>query len=329
MPLALTLHLNLSRQNDLFTLFGLAMHSHFHKALPTQPRIAIVAPSGAALDDTDIGAGIAALENAGFLVSNFYQHEHLFQRFAASDEARLQQLHTVIADPNIDIVMGLRGSYGLSRILHRIDFDAIAASGKLLVGYSDFNALQLAMLAKTSTASLCGPMLCNDFTRDELRRFTQEQFLMAVHERRTHVVFQNDEEQQLDVQGSLWGGNLAMICHLLGTPYFPQIEGGILFVEDIAEHPFRVERMLLQLRNAGVLERQKAIILGNFSAYRLAPQDKGYDFDAMLTFMRETVSTPILTGLPFGHCDDKASLMQGAMARLLVDGLRAELTASF
>lgn len=305
------------------------MHIHFHKALPSQPRIAIVAPSGAALDDTDIGAGVQALKNAGFLVSNFYQHEQRFQRFAASDEARLQHLHAAIADPDIDIVMGLRGSYGLSRILHRIDLDSIAASGKLLVGYSDFNALQLAMLAKTQTASLCGPMLCNDFTRADLRDFTQQQFLTAVHERRTQVSFQTDEERILDVQGLLWGGNLAMICHLLGTPYFPHIDGGILFVEDIAEHPFRVERMLLQLHNAGVLQRQKAIVLGNFSAYRLAPQDNGYDFDAMLRFMRETISTPILTGLPFGHCDDKVSLMQGASARLVVDGVRVDLSASF
>lgn len=305
------------------------MHIHFHKALPSQPRIAIVAPSGAALDETNIGAGIQALENAGFLVSNFYHHEQKFQRFAASDEARLQQLHAAIADPDIDIVMGLRGSYGLSRILHRIDLDSIAASGKLLVGYSDFNALQLVLLAKTQTASLCGPMLCNDFTRADLRAFTQQQFLTAVHQRRTQVSFQSDEERILDVQGLLWGGNLAMICHLLGTPYFPQIDDGILFVEDIAEHPFRVERMLLQLHNAGVLQRQKAIVLGNFSAYRLAPQDNGYDFDAMLRFMRETISTPILTGLPFGHCDDKASLMQGASARLVVDGVRVDLSASF
>lgn len=305
------------------------MQIHFHKTLPSQPRIAIVAPSGAALDETNIGAGIQALENAGFRVSNFYQHEQRFQRFAASDEVRLQQLHAAIADPDIDIVMGLRGSYGLSRILHRIDLDSIAASGKLLVGYSDFNALQLALLAKTQTASLCGPMLCNDFTRADLRDFTQQQFLTAVHQRRTQVSFQTDEERILDVKGPLWGGNLAMICHLLGTPYFPQIDGGILFIEDIAEHPFRVERMLLQLHHAGVLQRQKAIVLGDFSAYRLAPQDNGYDFDAMLRFMRETISTPILTGLPFGHCDDKASLMQGAMARLVVDGVQVELSASF
>jgi muramoyltetrapeptide carboxypeptidase len=172
-------------------------------------------------------------------------------------------------------------------------------------------------------------MLCNDFTRDDLRSYTHQQFLSAIHQRQMHVAFDTDKEIALDVEGTLWGGNLAMICHLLGTEYFPQIEDGILFVEDIAEHPYRVERMLLQLQMAGVLQKQKAIIMGNFSAYRLAPQDNGYDFNAMLKFLRETIRTPILTGLPFGHCDDKASLMQGAMTRLQVSGHEAVLSASF
>ncbi|MFA9273464.1 MAG: LD-carboxypeptidase [Candidatus Aquirickettsiella gammari] len=301
----------------------------FPKTLPENPCIAIVAPSGAALDDTNIEAGLQALRNAGFKVINYYQHADRFERFAATDQARLEQLHAAIDDPEIDIVMGLRGGYGLSRILPSIDLNKIASSGKWLVGYSDFNALQLAMLAKTGTASLCGPMLCNDFTRDELAAFTQDQFLQAIHQRKTHLEFESDQSTEFNLEGTLWGGNLAMICHLLGTEYFPHIEGGILFVEDIAEHPYRVERMLLQLHMAGVLAKQKAIILGNFSAYRLAPQDNGYDFAAMLKFLRGTIATPIITGLPFGHCDDKASLMQGSNARLQVLDTQVILTAEY
>ena len=102
-----------------------------------------------------------------------------------------------------------------------------------------------------------------------------------------------------------------------------------MFVEDIAEHPYRVERMLLQLHMAGVLAKQKAIVLGSFSAYRLAPQDNGYDFAAMLKFLRSTIATPIITGLPFGHCDDKASLMQGSTARLMVTDAQVRLTAEY
>ncbi|MBR7745291.1 LD-carboxypeptidase [Undibacterium baiyunense] len=301
----------------------------FPKILPVHPCIAIVAPSGAALDDTNIEAGLDALTNAGFRVINYYRHTDRFERFGATDQGRLNQLHAAIDNPEVDIVMGLRGSYGLSRILPNINLQKIASSGKWLIGYSDFNALQLAMLAKTDTASLCGPMLCNDFTREELRPFTQDQFLTALRERKTYLEFESDQDTSLKVEGRLWGGNLAMICHLLGTEYFPNIEGGILFVEDIAEHPYRVERILLQLHMAGILAKQKAIVLGNFSAYRLAPQDNGYDFAAMLKFLRATITTPIVTGLPFGHCDDKASLMQGSIAHLSVNGTQVKLTAEF
>ncbi|MFZ6817757.1 LD-carboxypeptidase [Undibacterium sp. Ji22W] len=301
----------------------------FPKTLPEHPCIAVVAPSGAALDDTDLEAGLQALRNAGFKVINYYQHTDRFERFGATDQERLTQLHAAIDHPEVDIVMALRGSYGMSRILPDINLQKIASSGKWLIGYSDFNALQLAMLAKTSAASLCGPMLCNDFTRDELRPFTQDQFEQAVRERKTHLEFETDQSVELDLEGTLWGGNLAMICHLLGTEYFPHIEGGILFAEDIAEHPYRVERMLLQLHMAGVLVKQKAIVLGNFSAYRLAPQDNGYDFAAMLKFLRATIGTPIITGLPFGHCDDKASLMQGSTARLTVTDVQVRLTAEY
>ncbi|MBC3876011.1 LD-carboxypeptidase [Undibacterium flavidum] len=301
----------------------------FPKALPKNPCIAIIAPSGAALDDTNLEAGLQSLRDAGFKVINYYQHANHFERFGATDQERLEQLHAAVDNPDVDIVMSLRGSYGLSRILPNIDLPKIADSGKWLVGYSDFNALQLAMLAKTGTASLCGPMLCNDFTREELRPFTQTQFLQAIHERKTHLEFESDQEAQLDLSGTLWGGNLAMVCHLLGTDYFPQIDDGILFVEDIAEHPYRVERMLLQLHMAGVLAKQKAIIFGNFSAYRLAPQDNGYDFPAMLKYLRSTISTPIITGLPFGHCDDKASLMQGSTTDLHVAGTHVILSAQY
>lgn len=305
------------------------MHIQFPKLLPENPCVAIVAVSGAVLDGIDVEHGLQTLRAAGFRVINYYDHAQRFQRFGATDEERLRQLNAALDDPEIDIIMALRGSYGVSRFLPKIDFDKIASSGKLLVGYSDFNALQLAMLAKTGTASLCGPMLCNDFTRPDLRPYTQQQFISAIRTRTIHAGFETDLAQELDVTGVLWGGNLAMLCHLLGTDYFPQIDGGILFVEDIAEHPYRVERMMLQLHMAGVLQRQKAIIFGNFSAYKLAPIDNGYDFDAMLAYLRQTITTPIITGLPFGHCDDKASLVQGATAHLIVAETQVNLSASF
>jgi muramoyltetrapeptide carboxypeptidase len=106
----------------------------------------------------------------------------------------------------------------------------------------------------------------------------------------------------------------------LGTPYFPEIDGGILFLEDVAEHPYRIERMLLQLHHAGVLDAQAAILLGDFSGYRLLENDNGYDLASAIETVRRFTRTPILTGLPFGHVRDKVSLPIGGMGQLQSDG---------
>jgi muramoyltetrapeptide carboxypeptidase len=132
----------------------------------------------------------------------------------------------------------------------------------------------------------------------------------------------------LDVNGIAWGGNLAMVMSLMGTDYFPRIDGGILYLEDIAEHPYRVERMLLQLMQAGVLQRQRAIVLGDFSGYRLAPADNGYDFDAMLAYLRATLPCPVLTGLEFGHGARRVTIPFGARAQLECDGEVWRMTLS-
>src|SRR5690606_17535796 len=113
-----------------------------------------------------------------------------------------------------------------------------------------------------------------------------------------------------------------------GTPYLPRVAGGILFVEDVNEHPYRVERMLLQWLHSGVLERQAALVLGDFSGYRLSEYDNGYDFSGMLAFLRGALPIPVVTGLPFGHVRDKASLALGSRARLSsgADGARLEMS---
>src|SRR5207245_1198963 len=114
--------------------------------------------------------------------------------------------------------------------------------------------------------------------------------------------------------------NLAILNHLIGTPYLPQPKDGILFIEDINEHPYQVERMLLQLLHAGVLAKQKTILLGDFSGYRLNEYDKGYDFEEMLAYIRSQLSVPVLTGLPFGHICDKVTLAVGCQAELMAEG---------
>ena len=278
--------------------------------------VAIVAPGGYAPDEVAFHRGLEALEAQGCRVFNYYDPASKHQRFGGTDETRVAQLHTAAQNPDVHIVMALRGGYGTSRILPMLNYSGLAASGKLFVGHSDFTAFQLALLAQTGCRSFAGPMLCDDFTAEESSAFTLENFWRCLKSETHTVSWEAANNPAISISGPLWGGNLSMLMSLLGTPWCPQIQGGILFVEDINEHPYRVERMLLQLLEAGVLDRQKAVLLGDFSAYRLTDYDNAYDFDAMLAYLRQRASVPIITGLPFGHMKDKVTLAVGCDAQL-------------
>jgi muramoyltetrapeptide carboxypeptidase len=278
--------------------------------------IAIVAPGGYAPDNAAFLGGIARLEAQGCTVHNYYDYDTRFQRFGGTDEARLAQLHAAARDPDVQVVMALRGSYGMSRLLPHIDYQLLADSGKIFVGFSDMTAFHMALMAKTGACSYAGPMASGDFGVEVWDEYTLQNFFQCLAGPTHMVSGQATGNPVLDVSGKLWGGNLAMVTHLCGTEYFPNTDGGILFLEDVNEHPFRVERMMLQLLFTGVLQKQEAIILGDFGNYALVPADNGYDFDAMLAFIRTQTSVPILTGLPFGHISTRATLPFGAQARL-------------
>jgi muramoyltetrapeptide carboxypeptidase len=124
---------------------------------------------------------------------------------------------------------------------------------------------------------------------------------------------------------TLWGGNLSVLTSLLGTPYFPEVKGGVLFLEDVAEHPYRIERMLTQLLHAGVLARQKAIVLGQFTEYSLVPHDRGYRLSTVVNWLRQQIRVPVVTNLPYGHVATKVLLPVGASVELMLDGRDALL----
>ena len=301
--------------------------------LPTAPvavvprTIAIVAPSGYAADPAAFRRGLERLRALGHTVKDLSATADKHQRFAGSDSARLAQLHAAAGDPEVEIVIALRGGYGLSRLLPDIDFRLLASSGKRWVGHSDFTALQMGLLQQ-GAASFAGPMICDDFSRDEISAFTQTHFWQCLSQPTLTLEVPVAGNPTLQAAGTLWGGNLAILAHLAGTPWMPAVDGGILFVEDINEHPYRVERMLLQLWHAGVLQKQRAILLGDFSGYKLADYDNGYDFAAMAAWLAERTGLPVLQGLPFGHMRDKFTLPVGAECVLSSDaqGFRLQLS---
>ncbi len=235
-------------------------------------------------------------------------------RFAASDAERLAELKRVVANPGVDLAVALRGGYGATRLLPAIDFAALAAdlrrTGCRLVGHSDFTVLQMGLL-KAGAVTFAGPMVGPDFGSPEIDAFMEAHFWRAMVECRVDATFDTDHAA-LSACGVLWGGNLSMLASLVGTPWMPDVEGGVLFVEDVAERPYRVERMLLQLHQAGLLDRQRLVLCGAFSGYGSLDYDNGYDLDAALAYVRGVTRTPIVAGLPFGHVPRKLTLAVGA-----------------
>jgi muramoyltetrapeptide carboxypeptidase len=258
------------------------------------------------------------------------------ERFAGDDETRLAAIHRAAAS-GASIAMATRGGYGLTRLLDRIDWKKIARSvdrGTRWVGHSDFTAFQLAALAHRNTRTWAGPMACYDFGRmteehgerrvEAVDEVTSACLVEAMDGSLEAVGFRTDPGfEGLDVKGTLWGGNLAMIVSLLGTPHWPKVKGGILFIEDVNEHPYRVERMLLQLHQAGVLDAQRAIVIGEINAWQRSPLDRGYGMKSMLQKVRAATKTPVLSGLPFGHVPTKVTLPVGARVTLATQGREA------
>jgi muramoyltetrapeptide carboxypeptidase len=255
-----------------------------------------------------------------------------FRRFAGTDDVRLEALHRV-ARQAPSIAMATRGGYGLTRLLDRVDWKLIAKSverGTRWVGHSDLTSLQMGLLARGEHVTWGGPLACDHFGRaaeeggvDEL---TQACFVEAMDGSLQAVGWRcGPGFDGLDAKGTLWGGNLSVLLSLLGTPYWPDVRGGVLFVEDVNEHPYRVERGLLQLLQAGVIDRQKAVVLGQFTAYKPAAHDRGFSLRTVVDDLRKRTRTPVLTGLPFGHVPTIVTLPVGAKVSIAVQGREAYL----
>jgi muramoyltetrapeptide carboxypeptidase len=294
--------------------------------------IRLIAPSGYCVNQAAAARGINRLQQAGHQIENQQAVTRRFQRFAGTDAERLADVHRLASlSPECDIVLAVRGGYGASRLLEQIDYSrlghALRARLPVICGHSDFTAVQLALLAQCGTITFSGPMLAGNFGAEELDSYTWQHFWTAVSQPQFTVSWQNDGPA-CSVGGTIWGGNLAMLVSLLGSPWLPAIDGGILVVEDINEHPFRIERLLLQLHHAGILQRQKALVLGSFNGAALSDYDAGYDFKKMCDMLRDRLAIPVLTGLPFGHEPQTVTLPLGAYGELHHDGQQSVLSVS-
>jgi len=293
----------------------------------TKQRIYLFSPSSAVREKPAVRRGIARLKALGHDVELDPDLFATHMRFAGDDATRVAAIARAAAS-GADVAMIARGGYGLTRLLPALPYKAVARAidrGMRFVGHSDFTAFQQAVLAETGRVTWSGPAVGADFgvegEPDEIMQACFEDLVSGQGEGTGWQLPRPEAAAQpLQAKGVLWGGNLAMLAALVGTPWLPKVKGGILFLEDVSEHPYRIERMLTQLLYAGILGRQKAILLGTFTNWQPYPHDKGFRLGTVVEWLRGQVKCPVLTGLPFGHVPTKVCLPVGAKVTLAVEG---------
>ncbi|MEM1115495.1 MAG: LD-carboxypeptidase [Bacteroidota bacterium] len=298
------------------------------RPLTPDSRVAVAAPASAALDARDTEAGLAALRAEGLRIEAAHATEPVGY-LAGTDAARADALNALLRRDDLDAVVCLRGGYGLLRILDRIDVDAARAHPKLIVGYSDVTALHLALYAEAGLPGLSGPMVASDWSKGLDPEVVADFWRVAGGASGYAVRGPGGERlvpmQAGEAEGVLLGGNLALTAALLGTPYLPDLDGAILFLEDVGEPPYRIDGLLARLRLAGVLGRLGGLVFGMFTGAEVPKGRPTLSVDEVLRHYAPFVGGPVASGLVYGHVARKNTLPVGVRAHLAV-GAEAELT---
>jgi muramoyltetrapeptide carboxypeptidase len=310
--------------------------------MPTRPdrlhygdTIGIIAPASAPPDPKNIDRSVAVLERLGFkprLASNVRKR---WGYLAGSDRDRASDLMMMFADRKVKAIICVRGGYGTGRLLARLDYQIIRANPKIFVGYSDITSLHCAFLVKSNLVTFHGPMLNSDFVKKDLPDFTLESFLKTLmqpsapgsiragYKRKTITNLRRGI-----VSGPLMGGNITLLCASVGTPWQPSFKNQVLFFEDLDEVPYRFDRMLTQMLNAGLLQQVAGIAIGvNANCHDpKAKHAKEYRQTLEDVFKDRLLplKVPIVAGLPFGHIPLNATLPIGV--RVTLDAVKGDLT---
>jgi muramoyltetrapeptide carboxypeptidase len=296
--------------------------------------VGITAPASAPPDPKAIDRSVQALEHLGFRTKLAPNVRKRWGFLAGSDRDRAGDLMRLFRDPKVRAIVCVRGGYGSARLLPLLDYQLIRANPKILVGYSDITSLHSALWVKAGLVSFHGPMLNSDFIKEKMPEFTLSSFLRILTEpHAAGSISQGYDKKTVRVlcagsaDGELVGGNISILCASLGTPYQPSFKKKLLFFEDLDEVPFRFDRMLTQLLNAGLLQQVAGVAIGinknckdpkarTAKEYRQTIEDV---FKERLS----PLGVPVISGLPFGHVRWNATLPIGVKA--LLDSARGDL----
>ena len=292
------------------------------KALRRGDVIGLVAPAGALWRPDRVEGCVRYLEGQGYRVEVGAHALGNDGAFSGTDDERLCDLNGMLRDPRIRAILALRGGYGTPRLLDRIDYAAVRRDPKIVVGYSDITALQMALYRKTGLVSFSGPLGAVEFASAP-DPVTEESFWRLVTSRRTRGQLPLPDDEPLVTrqtglgEGPLLGGCLSLVVALLGTPFSPDYRGAVVALEDVHEQFHRIDRMMTQLRLAGVLGRATGLLLGRFTHTTAAdPAHPFHDLEAVWQSVLQGVTAPILAGFPYGHVPRKVTLPWGIPVRV-------------
>jgi muramoyltetrapeptide carboxypeptidase len=291
--------------------------------------VGLVLPSSPTNEPERVRFALDMLDSLGFRAR---PAPHLFERngyLAGDDATRAADLKALFADESVDAIFCGRGGYGASRLLPMLDYDLIRANPKILMGYSDITALLLAIYQRTGLVTFHGPMVTQSFSPYSLAEYKRVLLGSPVpiqlgspppFERGEGMVEKLNRITTLvpgRARGRLLGGNLSLVSHLLGTPYLPDLDGAILFLEDVSEAVYSIDRMLTHLWLAGHLQKVAGIVFGKFTEQ---PAHSEYVqnriLEDVLAERARALNIPCAVGLMIGHVDDQTTLPVGCMVEL-------------
>ncbi len=286
--------------------------------------IGLLSPASAPSTPEKIDKSVRYLESLGYRVVVGKHAMAVHGYLAGTDEERAADLNAMLRDRTIRAIIALRGGYGTPRLLPLVDYRAVRQDPKIIVGYSDLTALQLALFRKTGLVTFSGPMAGVEMW-DTIDPFTEEQFWRVISSAGRIGLLMNPPEEPTQplrpgkATGRLVGGNLSLLVSLLGTPYAPNFKKTLLLLEEVDEAPHRVDRMLAQLRNAGVFGKIKGLILGRFTdCVPKDPSQPHFATEEVLRQYADQLQIPVLANLQYGHIPRKLTIPIGLKTRLNV-----------
>ena len=299
----------------------------YPKPLSPGATLGIIAPASAPPDPKNVDRACAVLEKLGYRIKLAPNVRKRNGYLAGTDRERASDLMRMFTDKSVDAILCVRGGYGTARLLPLLDYQTIRANPKIFVGYSDITSLHCAFLVKSGLISFHGPMLNSEFALADLPDFTIQSFLCCLASQKAPLNLATGYEGQTVkilrrgiAHGQLIGGNLALLCTVIGTPWQPEFKNRILFLEDVGEAPYRFDRMLTHLLNCGLLQQVAGIAFG-LNADCTDPQAKSakeyrQTLEEVLKERLLPLKIPLITGLPFGHVPHNATLPVGIQVEL-------------